>query len=90
MVSAAAGQPVTTTTATTTSDAEAVTFSYDYAMDLSTSFTGEDSLDIAIIGGNAAGTPVDAYMGGDDTADALVLDGISYTFPSWQCYCNRR
>ena len=81
LVSAAAGQPVTTTTATTTSDAEAVTFSYDYAMDLSTSFTGEDSLDIAIIGGNAAGTPVDAYMGGDDTADALVLDGISYTFP---------
>ena len=81
LVSAAAGLPVTTTTATTTSDAEAVTFSYDYAMDLSTSFTGEDSLDIAIIGGNAAGTPVDAYMGGDDTADALVLDGISYTFP---------
>ena len=81
LVSAAAGSPVTTTTATTTSDAEAVTFSYDYAMDLSTSFTGEDSLDIAIIGGNAAGTPVDAYMGGDDTADALVLDGISYTFP---------
>ena len=80
-VSAAAGSPVTFTTATTTSDAEAVTFSYDYAMDLSTSFTGEDSLDIAIIGGNAAGTPVDAYMGGDDTADALVLDGISYTFP---------
>ena len=81
LVSAAAGSPVTTTTATTTSDAEAVTFSYDYAMDLSTSFTGEDSLDIAIIGGNAAGTPVDDFMGGDDTADALVLDGISYTFP---------
>ena len=64
-----------------TAAAEAVTFSYDYSMGLSTSFTGEDSLDIAIIGGNAAGTPVDAYMGGDDTADALVLDGISYTFP---------
>ena len=64
-----------------TAAAEAVTFSYDYAMDLSTSFTGEDSLNIAIIGGNAAGTPVDAFMGGDDTADALVLDGISYTFP---------
>ena len=50
-------------------------------MDLSTSFTGDDSLDIAVIGGNAGGTPVDAFMGGDDTADALVLDGISYTFP---------
>ena len=81
LVTAAAGVAVDEVTATTTSDAEAVTFSYDYAMDLSTSFTGEDSLDIAIIGGNAAGTPVDAYMGGDDTADALVLDGISYTFP---------
>jgi len=64
-----------------TAAAEAVTFSYDYAMDLSTTFTGDDSLDIAIIGGNAAGTPVDDFMGGDDTADALVLDGISYTFP---------
>ena len=72
---------LTTTTTATDVAAEAVTFSYDYAMDLSTSFTGEDSLDIAIIGGNAAGTPVDDYMGGDDTADALVLDGISYTFP---------
>ena len=72
---------LTTKTTETVVPAEAVTFSYDYAMDLSTSFTGEDSLDIAIIGGNAAGTPVDDFMGGDDTSDALVLDGISYTFP---------
>ena len=47
------------------SAAEAVTFSYDFGMDLSTSFTGEDSFDVAIIGGNAAGTSVDGYMGGD-------------------------
>ena len=60
---------------------EAVTFSYDFSMDLSTSFTGEDSLDVAVIGGNAGTTAVDGYMGGDDTTDALVLDGISYTFP---------
>jgi len=63
------------------SAAEAVTFSYDFGMGLSTSFTGEDSFDVAIIGGNAAGTPVDDYMGGDDTADALLLVGVSYTFP---------
>ena len=63
------------------SDAEAVTFSYDFGMDLSTSFTGEDSLDVAIIGGNADATAVDGYMGGDGTSDALVLDGVSYTFP---------
>ena len=67
--------------AVTNSAAEAVTFSYDFGMDLSTSFTGEDSFDVAIIGGNAAGTPVDDYMGGDDTSDALTLDGVSYTFP---------
>ena len=68
-------------TTTSTIDSEAVTFSYDFSMDLATSFTGEDSLDIALIGGNAGGTPVDAFMGGDNTADIVVLDGISYTFP---------
>ena len=64
-------------------DTEVVTFSYDFGMDLSTSFTGEDSLDVAIIGGNADGdtVPVDAAMGGDGTGDGLLLDGISYTFP---------
>ena len=58
-----------------------MTFSYDFSMGLSTSFTGEDSLDVAVIGGNAGTTAVDGYMGGDDTTDALMLDGISYTFP---------
>ena len=62
-------------------DEGATTFSYDFALDLNTSFTGEDSLDIAIIGGNASDTTVDAYMGGDGTADVLTLDGIAYTFP---------
>merc|ERR1712178_633063 len=60
---------------------EAVTFSYDFALDLSTSFTGEDSFDVALIGGNADSTTVDSYMGGDRTSDALVLDGVSYPFP---------
>ena len=60
---------------------EATSFTYDFALDLSTSFTGEDSLDVAIIGGNASTTSVDAIMGGDGTSDALVLDGVSYTFP---------
>ena len=63
------------------SAAEAVTFSYDFGMDLTTSFTGEDSFDVAIIGGNAGATTVDGYMGGDDTGDHLDLDGVSYTFP---------
>jgi len=63
------------------SAAEAVTFTYDFSMGLSTSFTGDDSLDVAVIGGNAGTTSVDGYMGGDNTTDALTLDGISYTFP---------
>ena len=53
-------------------------------MDLSTSFTGEDSFDIAVIGGNADGdvTSLDSFMGGDATSDdQLQLDGVSYTFP---------
>ena len=63
-------------------DSEATTFSYDFGMDLSTSFTGEDSFDVAIIGGDAGTTAVDGYMGGDSTTeDQLQLDGISYTFP---------
>ena len=57
------------------------TFTYSYGMGLSTSFTGDDSLDVAIIGGNADTTAVDGVMGGDGTGDALVLDGIAYTFP---------
>jgi hypothetical protein len=61
---------------------EAITFTYDFAMDLSTSFTGDDSFDVAVIAGNASGTAVDSYMGGDSTTgDGLALDGVSYTFP---------
>ena len=50
-------------------------------MGLSTSFTGEDSLDVAVLGGNANTTAVDTVMGGDGSGDVLTLDGISYTFP---------
>ena len=65
-------------------DEEGVTtFTYDFALDLETSFTGEDSLAVAIIGGNAMGddNEVDSYMDGDGTGDVLTLDGIAYTFP---------
>ena len=63
------------------SEGEATSFTYDFALDLSTSFTGEDSLDVAIIGGNAGATSLDDVMGGDGTGDHLDLDGVSYTFP---------
>ena len=62
-------------------DGGATTFTYDFGIDLSTSFTGEDSLDVAIIGGNVTSGAVDSYMGGDGTGDVLTLDGIAYTFP---------
>ena len=65
-------------------DEEGVTtFTYDFALDLETSFTGEDSLAVAIIGGNGMGADneVDGYMNSSGTADVLTLDGIAYTFP---------
>merc|ERR1712054_193806 len=37
---------------------ENMVFTYDFSMGLSTSFTGEDSLDVAVIGGNAGTTAV--------------------------------
>ena len=57
------------------------TFTYDYGISLNTSFTGEDSFDVAIIAGNADTSAVDDVMGGDGTGDGLDLDGVSYTFP---------
>ena len=53
------------------------TFTYDYSMGLSTSFTGEDELSVAIIGGNAATTAVDAIMDGSmaSISDTLDVDG---------------
>ena len=66
-------------------DAESEALSFDYQMNigLSTSFTGEDSLDVTIdIGGtDASATKASSIMGFQATTDALVVDGITYTFP---------
>ena len=54
---------------------------YGFQIDLNTSFTGEDSLDISIDAGNGAtGTALSEFdlNGG---SDALTVDGVSYTFP---------
>ena len=61
---------------------EAVTALYGFQIDLNTSFTGEDSLDISIDAGNgaAAGDGLDE-LDLNETADALTVDGVSYTFP---------
>ena len=53
---------------------------YGFQIDLNTSFTGEDSLDISIDGGNAITGPLSEFdLNG--TGDALQVDGVSYTFP---------
>jgi len=61
---------------------EATTFDYQMGIGLETSFTGEDALSATIDIGNAGS----AVGGGDglnfdSTSDALVLDGLTYTFP---------
>ena len=61
---------------------EKTTFDYQMGIGLETSFTGEDSLSATIDIGNAS-----SMIGGtsglnfDGTSDALVLDGLTYTFP---------
>ena len=59
---------------------DSVMAGYDFGIGLSTSFTGEDSLAITIDSGNAGGAGY-AEFNGDDTTDALTVDGVSYTFP---------
>ena len=53
---------------------------YSFQIDLNTSFTGEDSLDVSIDAGNAGGNAI-AEFDGNATGDSLDVDGVSYTFP---------
>ena len=61
-----------------TTKAEAVGFDYGYEMGLTTSFTGEDSLDVALVAGVGTLSEMDLDQ---DNGSSLVVDGISYTFP---------
>jgi len=60
---------------------EAVSLDYQYQIGLSSSFTGEDSLDVTIDVGNASGSATSFLMGMDTTDDVLTVDGITYSFP---------
>jgi len=60
---------------------------YGFQIDLNTSFTGEDSLDVSIDAGNGVaaatgvvGTPLYEFDLNGGT-DGLTVDGVSYTFP---------
>ena len=53
---------------------------FQFNIGLSTSFTGEDSLDIAIDNGSGTSSVLGSTMG-FDTGTSLVVDGVTYTFP---------
>ena len=69
----------TATGLSTTDGDEAIEAYYGFQIDLSTSFTGEDSLDISIDAGNGGGSAGEFDL--NSTGDALKVDGIAYTFP---------
>jgi len=59
---------------------ETTSLDFQFNIGLSTSFTGEDSLDIAIDSGNASQSTLGGIMGFDSGA-ALSVDGVTYSFP---------
>ena len=75
------------TTTTITDGDEALQAAYGFQIDLNTSFTGEDSLDISIDAGNggtAASAPATSALAEFDLnsgSESLTVDGVSYTFP---------
>ena len=60
---------------------ETTSFDYQFNIGLSTSFTGEDSLDIAIDNGNGSPSVMSSSIMGFDSGTSLVVDGVTYTFP---------
>jgi len=59
---------------------EVTSFDFQFNIGLSTSFTGEDSLDIAIDNGSATASTMGGKMG-FDTGTSLTVDGVTYSFP---------
>ena len=60
-------------------DDDSVMAGYSLGISLNTSFTGEDSLDIAIDAG-VSGEGI-GELDGNTNGDSLKVDGVSYTFP---------
>jgi len=59
---------------------DAVAAGYSFQIDLNTSFTGEDSLDISLDAGTGGTEGVDEFDG-NSLGDGLRVDGVAYTFP---------
>ena len=55
---------------------ETTKFAVDYGIDVSTSFNGSDSLDVALVAGNGGAQLADADL---DTNSSLEVDSITYT-----------
>ena len=60
---------------------ETTSFDYQFNIGLSTSFTGEDSLDIAIDSGSDSPSVMSSGIMGFDSGKELVVDGVTYSFP---------
>ncbi len=59
---------------------ETTSLDYQFNIGLSTSFTGEDSLDIAIDSGNTTQSVLGTTVG-FDSGNTLSVDGVTYSFP---------
>jgi len=73
-------------TSTVTDGNEDVDFAYSFQTKLKTSFSGEDSLSLAIdsgslVKGASGGSAVGEFAGIDETSDQLKIDGVAYKFP---------
>ncbi len=66
--------------ATDGASSETTSLDYQFNIGLSTSFTGEDSLDIAIDSGSEKASATGGAFG-FDTGTSLKVDGVTYTFP---------
>jgi len=63
------------------SDGDSVQALYGFQIDLNTSFTGEDSLDISIDAGNGGNGLTELDLNEGNADDTLTVDGVAYTFP---------
>jgi len=62
-------------------EGEEMGFDFQFNIGLSTSFTGEDSLDIAIDNGTDSPSVMSSGIMGFDSGKNLVVDGVTYSFP---------
>ena len=60
---------------------ETTSLDFQFNIGLSTSFTGEDSLDIAIDNGSGSPSVMSSTIMGFDSGTSLVVDGVTYSFP---------